>query len=199
MSRPLHEGANVLATEFRRSATVNRDRSEVYAFWRDVQNLPRFMPDLISVEERGDATSHWVAKGPAGKTVAWDATTTADEPNHRIAWQSAPSAEVSNSGEVLFRDAPAGRGTEVTVVVQYDPPLGAVGRTVAKLFSEEPDQQVRNTLRALKQVLEAGEIPTTEGQPTGRVPEEERRIAEQIMSRFNEQFRSERRDGETAS
>jgi uncharacterized membrane protein len=188
-----------MATDIRRSATVNRDRSEVYAFWRKFENLPRFMPDLVSVEERGDGTSHWVAKGPAGKQVEWDATTTADEPNQRIAWQSAPDAEVRNSGEVLFRDAPAGRGTEVTVALQYDPPLGAVGRTVAKLFGEEPDQQVRNTLRALKQVLEAGEIPTTDGQPSGRVPEEERRIAEQIRTRFTEQFRSEKRDEETAS
>ncbi len=179
-----------MATDIRRSATVNRDRGEVYAFWRDFRNLSRFMPDLISVEERGDGTSHWIAKGPAGKNVEWDAATIADEPNQRIAWQSAPDAEVKNAGEVLFKDAPAGRGTEVTVAMSYDPPLGAVGRVVAKVFGEEPDQQVRDTLRTLKQLLEAGEIPTTEGQSSGRVPEEERRIAEQIRSRFNEQFRS---------
>jgi uncharacterized membrane protein len=188
-----------MATEIRRSATVSRDRSEVYAFWRDFRNLPRFMPDLKSVEERGEGVSHWIAKGPAGKDVEWDATTTADEPNQRIAWQSAPDAEVHNRGEVRFRDAPAGRGTEVTIAMEYDPPLGAVGRTIAKLFGDEPDQQVRNSLRALKQVLEAGEIPTTDGQPSGRVPEEERRIAEQIKARFAEQFRPASREEEPAS
>lgn len=187
-----------MTTEIRRSATVNRARSEVYAFWRDYRNLSRFMPDLISVEDRGDGTSHWIAKGPAGKNVEWDATTTADEPNERIAWQSAPDAEVKNGGEVLFRDAPAGRGAEVTVMMSYDPPLGAVGRVVAKVFGEEPDQQVRDTLRTLKQLLEAGEIPTTEGQPSGRLPEEERRIADQIRTRFNEQFRSGRDGNEEA-
>lgn len=188
-----------MTTDIRRSATVNRDRGEVYAFWRDFRNLARFMPDLISVEDRGDGTSHWIAKGPAGKNVEWDATTTADEPNQRIAWQSAPDAEVKNAGEVQFRDAPAGRGTEVTVRMEYDPPLGAVGRVVAKVFGDEPDQQVRDTLRTLKQLLEAGEIPTTEGQPTGRVPEEERKIAEQIRTRFNEQFRPGRNADEEAT
>jgi len=188
-----------MTTEIKRSATVNRGRDEVYAFWRDYRNLARFMPDLISVEDRGNGTSHWIARGPAGKHVEWDATTTADEPNERIAWQSAADAEVKNAGDVRFRDAPAGRGTEVTVAMSYDPPLGAVGRVVAKVFGEEPDQQVRDTLRSLKQLLEAGELPTTEGQPSGRVPEEERRIAEQIRTRFNEQFRSSRDGGEEVS
>jgi uncharacterized membrane protein len=95
-------------------------------------------------------------------------------------------------GEVTFRDAPAGRGTEVTVAMSNEIPLGAVGRTVAKLLGDDPDQQARDALRRLKQVLEAGEIATTEGQPSGRVPDEERRIAEQIRTRFNEQFRSEK-------
>ena len=187
-----------MATDIRRSATVNRDRQAVYAFWREYANHPRFVPDLVSVEDRGAGVSHWVAKGPGGREITWDATMTVDEPGRRIGWQSTPASEQSNRGEVTFRDAPGGRGTEVIIAMSYDAPLGAVGRTVAKLFRDDPDQQVRDALRGLKQILEAGEIPTTEGQSSGRVPDEERRIAEQIRERFNEQFRSDNR-GEEAS
>lgn len=181
-----------MATEIRRSATVNRDPQAVYAFWREITNLPRFVPDLVSVEDRGGGMSHWVASGPGDRPVEWDATITADEPGRRIAWTSTPDSQMGNSGEITFRDAPAGRGTEVTISMTYDAPLGVVGRTVARFLGDEPDQQARDALRGLKQMLEAGELPTTEGQPSGRVPEEERRIAEQIRARFNEQFRSEK-------
>lgn len=185
-----------MGTEVRRSTTVNRDRQEVYAFWRDLTNLPRIVPDLESVEDRGGGTSHWVASGPSEKRVEWDATVTADEPGRRIAWQSTPDSEMGTRGDITFRDAPAGRGTEVTIAMTYDTPLGALGRTVAKFFGDDPDQQARDALRGLKQMLEAGEIATTEGQPSGRVPEEERRIAEQIRTRFNEQFRSDKQGEE---
>ena len=108
-----------------------------------------------SADER---RSRWVAKAPAGKTVQWEAETTADRPNELIAWRSLPGAQVYNAGTVRFQPAPGGRGTEVRVELEYDPPFGKLGSKVAMLFREEPGQQIADDLRHLKQVLETGEI-----------------------------------------
>jgi uncharacterized membrane protein len=141
-----------------RSVTIRQPREMVYAFWHDFENLPRFMVHLESVRVTGDRQTHWVAKGPAGSTVEWDAETTEDRPDELIAWRSLPGAKVPNSGQVRFLDAPGGRGTEVHVELRYDPPAGKLGALVAKLFGEEPRQQVDGDLRRLKQVLETGEV-----------------------------------------
>ena len=162
-----------MAVEIRRATTIGKPRPVVYGFWRRFENLPRFMDHLRSVTEAGDGTSHWVAKAPAGREFAWDAEIVEDRPNELIAWRSLEGADVPNSGEVRFVDAPAGRGTEVHVTLTYDPPAGAAGAAVAKLFGEEPDQQVSEDLRRFKRVMETGEIATTEGQPSGRQPEKE--------------------------
>ena len=142
----------------KRSITVNRPVEEVYAFWRDFENLPRFMRHLESVTVTGDRRSHWVAKAPAGKTVEWDAETLEERENELISWRSLPGADVYNAGSVRFQRAPGGRGTEVRVTLEYEPPLGKLGSKVAMLFREEPGQQVQDDLRHLKQVLETGEI-----------------------------------------
>lgn len=138
--------------------TVNSTAGELYSFWRNFENLPRFMKHLESVRVVDDRRSHWVAKAPAGKTVEWDATITDDQPGERIAWQSAGDADVFNKGVVRFEPAAIGRGTVVTVELDYDPPAGAIGVTIAKLFGEEPDQQVHADLRHFKQVIETGEV-----------------------------------------
>jgi uncharacterized membrane protein len=140
------------------SLIINRPPEEVYSFWRDFENLPQFMHHLESVRVTGDGRSHWAAKGPMGKTVEWDAETTEDRPNERIAWRSVGASEVENSGSVTFESAPGGRGTVVRVELGYNPPGGALGSAVALLFGEEPEQQVRDDLRRLKQVLETGEV-----------------------------------------
>jgi uncharacterized membrane protein len=142
----------------KRSVTVRRPVEEVYGFWRDFENLPRFMRHLESVAVTGEGRSHWKALAPAGQTVEWDAETTADEPNERIAWRSLPGAAVYNAGEVRFQPAPGGRGTELRVTLEYDPPFGKLGSKVAMLFREEPGQQVADDLRHFKQVMETGEI-----------------------------------------
>ena len=142
--------------------TVNRPVDEVYRFWRDFQNLPRFMRHLEAVQTTGGRRSHWKAKAPAGRTVEWDAEVVEDRPNEEIAWRSLAGADVDNSGSVRFVPAPAGRGTEVRVVLQYNPPGGALGAAVARLFGEEPEQQLRDDLRAFKQVLETGEVVHSE-------------------------------------
>lgn len=141
-----------------RAITINRPRKEVYDFWRNFENLPRFMEHLESVQVLDERQSHWRAKAPAGTTVEWDAETIEDRPNEVIAWRALQNADVANSGSVRFKDAPGGRGTEVIVELRYQPPGGKIGAIIAKLFGEEPSQQVASDLRRLKQVLEVGEV-----------------------------------------
>ena len=140
------------------TVTVNRAPDELYRFWRDFENLPRFMSHLESVRITGERRSHWVAKAPAGTTVEWDAEITKDIPGQLIAWRSVEGAEVENSGVVRFDRAPGGRGTEVRVELFYDPPGGLLGAGVAKLFGEEPGTQIKGDLRRFKQVMETGEV-----------------------------------------
>jgi len=147
---------------------VNRSAEDCYRFWREFENLPRFMQHLESVQTTSDNRSHWVAKGPAGMSVEWDAEVTAEQPNQFIAWHSMEGADVENAGIVRFERAAGGRGTMVHVELQYRPPGGAAGAMVAKLFGEEPSQQIEEDLRRFKQLIETGEIATTIGQPSGR-------------------------------
>jgi uncharacterized membrane protein len=151
-----------------RSITVNRTPEELYSFWKELENLPRFMKHVEAVQRMGNGRSHWVVRAPLGGDVEWDAEITEDRPNELIAWQSLEGAEIENSGFVRFRPAPGERGTEVHVRLCYSAPGGAGGALLARLFGEEPEQQVRDDLRRFKQVMEAGEVPTTEGQPSGR-------------------------------
>ncbi|MCA1669300.1 MAG: SRPBCC family protein [Thermomicrobia bacterium] len=150
-----------------KTVTINKSPEELYRFWRNFENLPRFMDHLESVQVKDATHSHWKAKGPAKKSVEWDAVIISDVANEVIAWKST-DAQIANAGSVRFRNAPGGRGAEVTVNLEYDPPAGKLGMFIAKMFGEEPTQQVQDDLRRFKQVMEAGEIPTTDGQPTGR-------------------------------
>jgi uncharacterized membrane protein len=111
--------------------------------------------------------SHWVAKGPAGTSVEWDAEITEDRPGERIAWRSVEGADVENSGAVSFEAAPGGRGTIVRVELEYNPPGGFLGAGLARLFGEEPGQQVDADLRRFKQVMETGEVVVSEGTVPG--------------------------------
>jgi uncharacterized membrane protein len=149
--------------------TVNKPAEELYAFWRRLENLPSFMEHLESVTDLGDGRSRWVSKAPLHTHVEWEAEITDEEPGRFIAWRSVEGSSIANSGRVRFDPAPAGRGTEVRVSLEYAPPAGAIGDTIAKLFGEAPEQQIEDDLRHFKQLAEAGEIPTTKGQPSGRV------------------------------
>ena len=142
----------------KQSITVRRPVEEVYQFWHNFENLPRFMRHLVSVQVTGDRRSHWVAKAPAGMTVEWDAETTEDRPNELIAWRSLEGADVYNEGTVRFQPAPGKRGTEVRVELRYEPPGGKIGSKLAMLFRREPGQQVHDDLRAFKQVIETGDV-----------------------------------------
>lgn len=149
--------------DVKHTITVNRSPEELYRYWHDFQNLPRFMNHLESVHVTGERRSHWKVKAPAGRTVEWDAEIIDDRPNELIAWRSVEGADVDNSGSVRFQAAPGGRGTEVRVELRYDPPGGKIGSTVARLFGDEPAQQVRADLRVFKQVMETGEVVRSEG------------------------------------
>jgi uncharacterized membrane protein len=153
-----------------RSVTIARPREEVYAFWRDLPNLATVMENVERIDTIDAKRSHWVVKGPAGKTVEWDSVVTDDEPGRLIAWRSVEGADVKNSGRVEFRDAAPGRGTIVSATIAYEAPGGAIGQWIAKLFQREPNLQVRRDLRRLKQFLETGEI-TSSASPSGRESE----------------------------
>ena len=151
------------ARKVERAVTVfGRSRDELYAFWRDFGNLPRIMEHLEGVQIIDDRRSRWVVKGPAGKHVSWEAVIHNEIPGELIAWKSGEDADVPNAGSVHFKDAPGGRGTEVRVVLEYEPPAGKLGVAVARLFGEEPGIQVREDLRRFKQLVESGELPVSE-------------------------------------
>lgn len=152
------KGLSSGAIDVRQSITIGRPPDELYRFWRDFRNLPQFMEHLESVQVLDERRSHWKAKAPAGSSVEWDASIVEDRPNEAIAWQSEPQADVPNRGTVRFKPAPGNLGTEIHVSLQYDPPGGRLGALVAKLFGEEPSQQVKSDLRRLKQVIETGEV-----------------------------------------
>ncbi|MCM0080746.1 DUF2892 domain-containing protein [Geomonas sp. Red32] len=142
--------------------TINRPRQEVYEFWRNFENLPRFMRHLDAVRITGDRTSHWKARGPGGVTVEWDAEMTADYPGQQISWHSTGDAGLPNRGLVEFSDAPGDRGTEVKIAIDLYPPGGVAGRTAARLARAVTAQQVEEDLKRLKQLLETGEVATAE-------------------------------------
>ena len=166
-SRPELQDSAV-TVQVKKSITINRSPEELYQFWHEFQNLPRFMNDLESVELTGEKRSHWIAKGPAGKRIEWDAEITEDRPNELIAWRSLEGSQVENSGAVRFEPARGKPGTVVRVEIEYRPPAGLLGATVAKFLGAEPKQQLHENLHRFRQLMETGEIITTEGQPAGR-------------------------------
>jgi uncharacterized membrane protein len=155
--------------EVERAITIDKSPEELYRFWRHFENLPRFMAHLKSVQSTDHRRSHWVARAPLGTTAEWDAEITEERENELIAWRALEGARIPNQGRVRFQRAPGARGTEVRVTLAYTPPMGKLGTTIAKLFGEEPGQQLDEDLRRLKCLMEAGEIPTIEGQPSGRL------------------------------
>jgi uncharacterized membrane protein len=148
------------------SVTINRPVAEVYRFWRNFENLPKFMQHLEQVAMRDGGISHWVARGPGGMKVEWDARIINEIENKVIGWQSLEGSRVSTAGAVNFDESD--RGTIVHVHLQYNPPGGKLGAVVAWLAGEEPNIQVREDLRRFKQLMETGEIATTAGQTSGR-------------------------------
>lgn len=149
-----------------KSITINKPAEELYRFWREFENLPQFMRNLESVSPVGLDRWHWVAKGPLGTSVEWDAEIYNEKPNELIAWRSLEGADITNAGSVRF--TPSARGTQVKVNLNYNAPGGKVSALIAKLFGQEPGQMIEDDLRRLKLVLETGETTAVEGQSSGR-------------------------------
>jgi uncharacterized membrane protein len=138
------------------SITIHRSPAELYHFWRNFENLPRFMNHLESVETLDERHSHWRTKAPLGTHVEWDAEIIDDKEKQFICWRSLPGASVNNQGCVSFQDSAYEEGTEIKVVLDYSPPGGMAGAVIATLFGEAPDQQLYEDLWRLKQEIELG-------------------------------------------
>jgi len=166
---PMYSAAGINTADSRDDTrtALSGARGELYRFWRSFELLPSFMDHLVSVEQLDQCRSHWVAKAPAGRTVEWNAEIINEIPGELIGWRTLDGSEVVSAGSVRFKPALGGRGTEVRVRLQYDPPGGKLGSTIAWMFGEEPSQTIREDLRRFKRLMETGEIPTTGGQPRG--------------------------------
>ena len=141
-----------------RSVLINRPRQELFTFWRDFQNLPRFMDAIESIQPTGADRAVWTIKAPAGQTVQLETKTIDVVEGEAIGWRSVDGSDIKTEGRVTFADAPGGRGTVVTADIAYEPPAGDLGRLVAKLFAAEPNIQARHELKRFKMLMEAGEI-----------------------------------------
>ena len=149
----------------RYAATIYRSRREVYDQWRQWENLPRYARHLKSVEDLGNARTRWTAEGPNGD-VTWEAETYEEIPGERIAWRSVEGSEVMTNGSVEFRDAPMDRGTELYCSMNVDVPGGFFGSAAAKMTGNDPEQEIAEAMRRFKAILECGEVPINEGQPS---------------------------------
>jgi uncharacterized membrane protein len=150
-----------------RGITIQCPRHELYQFWRDLENLPLVMSHVKQVKVLDPVRSHWVVEGPLGD-VEWDAEIHTEQENEFLSWRALPGSPIDTAGTVHFLDAPGDRGTEVKVVLRYDSPAGQAGDAIARLFQKSPRDQIQRDLGRLKQLAEAGEIPTTRGQSSGR-------------------------------
>ncbi len=145
-----------------RTVTIARPRAELFAFWRDFQNLPQFMANLERIEPSGEEPGHntWHIRGPGGKIFAVDTRIAREVDGELIAWRSTETSEVDSEGRVTFEDAPGERGTRVNLIIAYKPKGGALGQAVATLMQRSPSLQARHDLKRLKMLMETGEIAT---------------------------------------
>ena len=156
------------AIRVRKSVNVNQSPEACYRFWRDFGHFPQFMRHVDEIRMLDATRSHWKVRAPLGRHVEWTAELASDVPSQQLGWRTLPGAEIDHAGVVRFVPAVGDRGTTVEVDLSYRAPLGKAGSRIAKLFGEEPSQQIEDDLRRFKQLIETGEIPTTTGQPTGR-------------------------------
>ena len=154
-------------TKVVRAVTIRKPAAELYAFWRKIENLTQVIKHPVEITPVSDVESHWVVSAPAKTRVQWDALIINDEPNKLIAWRSREGGDVDNAGSVRFEPAPGDEGTEVTVALEYIPPGGKLGALIAKFTRDAAGSQVGDALRRFKALMEAGEIPTIEGQSVG--------------------------------
>ncbi|WP_226006634.1 SRPBCC family protein [Natrinema salinisoli] len=156
------------AVETTRSTTIGASPDEVYERWREPETMSRLYGGLFDVTARDEDRWHWTASGPLGATVSWDTQVVEDRPGDCLRWESHENAPVSNEGQVRFREAPAGRGTELTFRFRFEPPGGSVGAAVTKRLEIVPESLAAVVLDRFKSLVETGEIPTLERNPSAR-------------------------------
>jgi len=149
------------------SITIQKPADELFRFWRQLDNLPKVMRHLVSVRDVGGNRSHWVAQGLTDN-IEWDAEIITERSGELIGWRSLEGSAVATAGSVHFRPAAGNRGTEVEVVLSYNPPAGRVGHVLAWLAGRDPATEVREDLRNFKRLMEIGSGAVTQGQPSGR-------------------------------
>jgi uncharacterized membrane protein len=169
---PVHRGLRAVGAtrnglQIEESITVYRPADQVYDLWRHLENLPRFMSHLESINVLSGNRSHWVARLPTPFRLEWDAEIVDDQPTKKLSWRSLPGGSLQHSGSVLFRAVPERGSTEIKVIFDYRPPVGRAGAAIAKLLNLVTTNQIRSDLRTFKAVAETGEKPSTAGQPTG--------------------------------
>jgi uncharacterized membrane protein len=167
-SRQLSNGKTAIQPPLTKTITINRSAEDLYRMWRNFQNLPRFMKHLESVEVLSENRSRWTAKLPGGKTLQWESEILLDRPNEEIVWQTLEGSDIQHSGSVRFEPASARRGCHVILQMENNEERGRVRSTIAKLLGKIPEQFIHEDLRRFKQLMETGEVATTEGQPSGK-------------------------------
>lgn len=147
-------------TRVEASVTVERSPDELYAFWRDFTNAPRFMHRIVRVDVlEGGQRSRWTAEGLRGQTIEWISELTDDQPGRRIAWATLPGSDLPNRGFVEFTRGARPGETIVRHAVEFEPPGGIVGQAIASALHELPQQMVRDDLRRFKQLMETATNP----------------------------------------
>ena len=161
-------GAPSDAVEIRRSITIQRPRDEVYRRWRDPQSQPRVWSHFAELTNATEQGAHWRFEAPLGRTLGWDARVVDERPGELVAWEAAEGADLRNEGTVEFRDAPGDWGTEITLRVRFDPPAGLLGDAAARVLDDPPKLVLEKALRRFKSLVETGEIPSTDQNPSAR-------------------------------
>ena len=154
--------------ETRRTVTIGAEPADVYAFWRRLDGVSRAVEPLAEVTVLDDRRSRWKVRGPLGASISWEAEIVDDRPEKRLAWRAQGDAGITHDGAIILARAPGGRGTEITVTLRYSAPAARTGTAVTTLFGRAPEQMLRDGLRRVKSLIEAGEVPTVDGQPSGR-------------------------------
>jgi uncharacterized membrane protein len=156
------------APEVQRSITIGKSPEELYEFWRNPGNLARINAHFAEVTPGAEGVTHWRVRGPLKQVLEWDSVYTIEQPGRKLAWESLPGSTLVNRGDVLFRPAPDGKGTEVTVQMQFEPPLGGLGAKLVRTFKLVPRSIAGKALCRFKSLVETGEVPTLERNPSGR-------------------------------
>ncbi len=150
-----------------RSMTVNRSAEDLFNYWYDIEKAPLYMDYIQSVLKTGERTSHWIAQRPMNKTIEWNSELLAVVPNKSISWHVHGKPTTANAGKVSFDATPDGHGTVVTLELDFLQFKGTLGTGLGVVVGHIPEKQVLETLRHFKELMEAGEVPTIKGQPTG--------------------------------